>query len=119
MNASLQIWTISTVNTNEENYMDCKISAVAPERIPIVWVGGILSGIALLIRNVDALSENGKRPFHAFDPLGFGRSYRPLFSDDPVRAEEQFVESIEEWRKEMGLEKMIFVGHSFGGYVVI
>jgi pimeloyl-ACP methyl ester carboxylesterase len=61
------------------------------------------------------LSAN--RPFYAFDLLGFGRSSRPPFSLDPIVAEAQFVESIEDWRKEMGLKEFILLGHSFGGYL--
>ncbi len=49
--------------------------------------------------------------------LGFGRSSRPPFSSDPIVAETQFVESIEDWRKEMGLNEIILMGHSFGGYL--
>jgi pimeloyl-ACP methyl ester carboxylesterase len=42
---------------------------------------------------------------------------RPKFSSDPIIAEHQFVDSIEEWRKEMKLEKFILLGHSFGGFL--
>lgn len=38
--------------------------------------------------------------------------------DDGVM-EEEFVYYIEEWRKVVGLEKMIFLGYSFGGYLVM
>jgi pimeloyl-ACP methyl ester carboxylesterase len=61
------------------------------------------------------LSES--RPLYAFDLLGFGRSDRPTFSGDPFVAESQFVESIEDWRKELKLEKIILLGHGFGGFL--
>jgi pimeloyl-ACP methyl ester carboxylesterase len=49
--------------------------------------------------------------------LGFGRSSRFKFSEDPKEAEAQFVDSIEAWRIRMKLEKIILLGHSFGGYL--
>ena len=49
--------------------------------------------------------------------VGFGRSSRPLFSSDGLEAEQQLVRSIEAWRKEMKLEKMILLGHSMGGFL--
>jgi len=39
------------------------------------------------------------------------------FPDDPEGCENKMVEMIEKWRKEMKIEKMILLGHSFGGYV--
>lgn len=101
-NSSLKIWTVSTTSHR-------------PDLVPIVLVHGFCGGIALWLHNIDELSEEGTRAFHAFDLLGFGRSSRPLFSADPIVAETQFIESIEDWRKEMKLEQMILLGHSFGG----
>lgn len=48
---------------------------------------------------------------------GFGRSSRPLFSNDGKEAEEQLVRSVEEWRREMQLEKFVLLGHSMGGFL--
>jgi pimeloyl-ACP methyl ester carboxylesterase len=96
-------WTLS-VNTESQN-------------TPIVLVHGFCGGIGLWIHNVDALSE--QRPLYAFDLLGFGRSSRPNFSSDPIVAETQFVEAIEDWRKAMKLDQtpIILMGHSFGGFL--
>ena len=58
-----------------------------------------------------------KRPVYAFDLLGFGRSSRPKFQGSPEQVEETFINSIEEWRKALGLQKIILLGHSFGGYL--
>jgi pimeloyl-ACP methyl ester carboxylesterase len=65
--------------------------------------------------NIEELSNN--RPVIAFDLLGFGRSSRPSFSIDPKVAETQFIESIEDWRKQMGLEEFVLLGHGFGAYI--
>jgi pimeloyl-ACP methyl ester carboxylesterase len=100
-NNSLKMWTVSA-NTESAN-------------IPIVLVHGFCGGVGLWLHNIDALSEN--RPFYAFDLLGFGRSSRPNFSTDPIVAENQFIESIEDWRKALNLNEIILMGHSFGGYL--
>ena len=49
--------------------------------------------------------------------LGFGRSSRPVFSNEAQKAEEQLVRSVEEWRREMQLEKFVLLGHSMGGFL--
>lgn len=78
-------------------------------------VHGFGGGVGLWVLNLDHLSKN--RSVYAFDLLGFGRSSRPHFSTDAETAEKEFVESIESWRKEQGLEKFILLGHSLGGFL--
>jgi cardiolipin-specific phospholipase len=62
---------------------------------------------------------------YALDWLGMGRSARVPFSikakrdDIPARvheAESFFVDSLEQWRAKVGLEKMTLIGHSLGAY---
>lgn len=83
--------------------------------IPIILIHGMGGGIGLWALNMDSLSQN--RPLYAFDVLGFGCSSRPRFSKKADVAEREFVESVEDWRKQKGLERMIVLGHSLGGYI--
>ncbi|XP_069020648.1 (Lyso)-N-acylphosphatidylethanolamine lipase [Embiotoca jacksoni] len=104
-----RIWTLTLTNKAV-----CKL-AEQESKTPLVMVHGFGGGVGLWIRNLDALSHS--RPVYAFDLLGFGRSSRPPFPSDAEKAEEQFVSSIEQWRQSVGLENMILLGHSLGGYL--
>ena len=96
-----RIWTVSA-NTDSD-------------KIPLVLVHGFCGAIGLWAHNIDKLSES--RPLYAIDVLGFGRSSRPTFSNDPIIAENEFVDSLNEWRKALNIKKMILLGHSFGGFL--
>ncbi|XP_020893261.1 1-acylglycerol-3-phosphate O-acyltransferase ABHD5 isoform X2 [Exaiptasia diaphana] len=85
------------------------------KNIPLVMVHGFGGGLGLWALNIDDLAKN--RPVYTFDLLGFGRSSRPHFSSEADMTEQEFVESIESWRKELGLEKFILLGHSLGGFL--
>ena len=91
-------------------------SNVASKNVPLVLLHGFGGGIGLWALNLDQLSAD--RPVYAFDLPGFARSSRPTFSQDPLEAEQQFVNLIEEWRIQIGLnEPFILLGHSFGGFL--
>ncbi|KAG7524037.1 hypothetical protein JOB18_006082 [Solea senegalensis] len=102
-----RIWTLSLTNKAAHK--------PATPKTPLVMVHGFGGGVGLWIRNLDALSRS--RTVYAFDLLGFGRSSRPQFPTDAAKAEEQFVQSIEQWRESVGLDSMILLGHSLGGYL--
>ncbi|XP_073714488.1 1-acylglycerol-3-phosphate O-acyltransferase ABHD5-like [Misgurnus anguillicaudatus] len=74
------------------------------------------TSLAHLKKAEDKILKEG-RPVYALDLLGFGRSSRPIFGNDAQEVEEQFVQSLEDWRQSVGLEHMILLGHDFGGYV--
>ncbi|CAG9766292.1 unnamed protein product [Ceutorhynchus assimilis] len=96
-----KIWTLS-FNTDSP-------------KTPLVLIHGLGAGVALWCLNIDDLADT--RPVYAFDMLGFGRSSRPDFETDAIKAEKQMVSSIEEWRKEMKLKDFILCGHSMGGFL--
>jgi abhydrolase domain-containing protein 4 len=96
-----RIWTVS-VNTESKN-------------IPFVLIHGYAGGAALWVQNIDALAQNN--PVYAIDLLGFGKSSRSEFSSDAETIEKQYCDSIERWSKAMKIDKMILVGHSFGGFL--
>ncbi|GIY63800.1 hypothetical protein CDAR_601451 [Caerostris darwini] len=106
----------SNVQTDE-----CKIRSLSANKnaednaTPLVLLHGFASGIGLWVLNIDSLSQD--RPLYALDILGFGLSSRPVFSKDSEMAENQFVESIESWRKKVGIKNFILLGHSMGGYL--
>ena len=56
---------------------------------------------------------------HALDTFGVGLSSRGKWHGKMTLEESKnyYIESIEEWRKSMGLSDFILAGHSFGGYI--
>lgn len=83
---------------------------------PLVLVHGFGAALGHWARNLDTLAQY--HTVYAIDLIGFGRSGRPYFKPkNAEEAEEFFIESLEGWRKQVGLEKFNLLGHSFGGYV--
>lgn len=60
--------------------------------------------------NLDEFAAH--RPVYAIDLLGFGKSSRPKFADDPLEIEMQYVEFLEKWRQQMNIPKMILLGET-------
>ncbi|KAL6776482.1 CGI58 [Auxenochlorella protothecoides x Auxenochlorella symbiontica] len=87
-----------------------------PDAPPLVAIPGYAAGSGHAFRIVDGLASAFH--FHAVDLLGTGLSGRPRF---PARSTEEavafFVESLEAWRAAAGLDRMLLMGHSMGGYL--
>ena len=107
------------------------INSVSPSPTappPAVVLHGYGAGLGFFFRNFPSLAQwAGRRgsSVYALDWLGMGRSARVPFKikakrDDVAgrvtEAESFFVDSLEQWRAKMGLEKMTLVGHSLGAY---
>ncbi|KAJ2459872.1 hypothetical protein GGF42_001197 [Coemansia sp. RSA 2424] len=99
--------------------------STAQQRRNLVMTHGYFTGVGFFYRNYRDLGQVPGWDVYAIDWLGMGRSSRPAYKsrrsegeDKRVsHAEEFFVESLEEWRKRMGIDKMVLCGHSFGGYM--
>lgn len=97
----------------------------AQDETSIVIVHGYGAGAAFFFRNMQALAALPKSRLYALDWLGMGRSSRPGFptprgrtTEERMRSTEDFfLESLEQWRVKMNIERMVLVGHSLGGYI--
>jgi pimeloyl-ACP methyl ester carboxylesterase len=88
---------------------------------PLVLLHGYANGALYFYRNLIGLANHFPHVF-SLDLLGWGLSSRPSFDlvDKSVEtAEAFFVESLEQWRIQQGIDTMILAGHSMGGYISI
>jgi len=106
-----------------------KPSPTAPP--PAVLLHDFGAGLGFFFLNFNALAQwAGQRgsAVYAVDWLGMGRSARVPFHIKAERddlqgrsreAEAFFIDSLEQWRAKLGLEKMTLIGHSLGGFLVV
>ena len=85
------------------------------EKPPLVLLHGFGCGILQFYKNLDHLHSD--RRLYALDLPGFARSTRIPFPADAEGAECEFVEVLERWREGVGLEQMVLLGHSLGGFL--
>jgi len=84
---------------------------------PIVLMHGFAMGAASWCKNLDAMAALAGTVY-SIDWPGCGLSSNPRFPlrSGPDTCETFFVERLEAWRRSLGIERMVLVGHSFGGY---
>eukprot|EP00051_Salpingoeca_urceolata_P005358 m.72619 g.72619 ORF g.72619 m.72619 type:complete len:448 (+) comp14260_c0_seq1:248-1591(+) len=108
---ALEINTLMPIEHGDADAM------AADPRPPLVLLHGFGGGIGLWSLNIDELSKQYR--VYAIDLLGFGRSSRPKIAHLPksvAESEDLVVETLEAWRKAVGLDRFYLAGHSFGGY---
>jgi pimeloyl-ACP methyl ester carboxylesterase len=83
---------------------------------PLVLLHGFGAGVGFWVCNLLELSKH--HTVYAIDLPGFGRSSRaPFTGTTPEEAETFFLNSLEQWRKAMDLDRFTLLGHSFGAYL--
>ena len=90
---------------------------------PLVILHGYMNASAYFYRNFGSLA-NYFQQIYALDMMGWGLSSRPAFEEvvdghNVKGAEDFFVESLEAWRSQNNIDRMILAGHSFGGYMSV
>ncbi|KAJ3256272.1 hypothetical protein HK103_005635 [Boothiomyces macroporosus] len=87
----------------------------------LVMTHGYGAGLGFYYKNYNELKKMDGFNVYAIDWLGMANSSRPSFVKSHYRdtedkvvsdAEDFFVDSLEEWRKKMGLDQMVLLGHS-------
>uniref|UniRef100_A0A7S4N987 AB hydrolase-1 domain-containing protein n=1 Tax=Odontella aurita TaxID=265563 RepID=A0A7S4N987_9STRA len=121
---------ISTVSSDDDHLVIHGVKVInrrvatqegSESKSPLVLLHGYMNGSLYFYKNLYGLARHFGT-VHALDMLGWGLSSRPTFQlpDDTVEsAEAFFVESLEEWRKKNGIDKMMLGGHSMGGYLSV
>jgi cardiolipin-specific phospholipase len=117
--------------TDYINTLEFASPATKDSKEAVVVVHGYAAALGFFFRNWDAVARaadaTGRRTFF-LDWLGMGLSSRPNPSilaapaGAPLearvaRAEHFFLSSLEAWRAAEGIERMVLVGHSLGGYL--
>ena len=82
----------------------------------LVLLHGFLAGLASFYPMMADLSKHYR--LWCIDLIGMGLSSRPEFTCTSTEETiDYFVESLEQWRKQVGLERFHLAGQSFGGYM--
>lgn len=91
-------------------------TVIAGSGPPLVVLHGHGGGVGVWIDEIDALAAHYR--LYLVDWLGWGRSDRPAYTGSGAeRSRDWWVESLEDWRRAMGLEDFYLLGHSLGGWL--
>eukprot|EP00753_Platysulcus_tardus_P020966 PLAT8513.1.p2 GENE.PLAT8513.1~~PLAT8513.1.p2 ORF type:complete len:432 (-),score=191.40 PLAT8513.1:79-1332(-) len=94
------------------------LAAEGDDEVPVVMLHGYASALGSWFAAGDWPVLRSKYRVYALDWPGWGRSSRHRWEIETVEeAEDYFVEALEEWRQQKGIERMRLVGHSLGGYL--
>lgn len=108
------------ISQRTSSFIHCAYNKEGRRELPVVMAHGLGAGLAFFYKNFTPLIDDGWKVY-AFDWLGMGRSGRPAFPHYPQNSVETivqfFIDSMDEWRERMGLQRFILVGHSLGGYL--
>lgn len=111
-------YQITPIQINDKHVINTfqTVEYSAENKPPLVLIHGWGSGLGLWATNIDELSNH--YTIYAIDLLGFGMSSRPKFKGKtPEDAKQFWIDSIEQWRNEMKLDKFYLLGHSLGGFL--
>lgn len=104
-----------------------------PER-HIVLIHGYMAAMGYFVKNFEDLAKlYGNLVIHAIDMPGFGNSARILFPKELIKlpkgatlaeeinqiigVENWFIDKIEQWRLQRGIEHFVLIAHSMGAYL--
>lgn len=94
-----------------------------PQKKNLVIAHGYGAGLGFFYKNYESLANLPGYNVLSVDWLGMANSSRPRYptkhrkmTDDQIvqQSEDFFIDSLDEWREKMGIEKMVLAGHSLG-----
>ncbi|GAB4823981.1 hypothetical protein N2152v2_011027 [Parachlorella kessleri] len=105
------------VGPRKDEYMHTITAGLQHTDCPtLVAIPGYAAGSGFFFRVFDGLSTAFR--LFAVDLLGTGLSGRPPFkARNTKETEDFFISSLDKWRQEEGIDKMVLMGHSLGGYL--
>jgi pimeloyl-ACP methyl ester carboxylesterase len=92
---------------------------------PLVCLHGYASGSGIYYAAAAPLAERWPGPVYILDSPGTGLSSRPPWTKVTAQtcpleeAEGFFIDRLEGWRRNMGIDRMVLCGHSLGGYLSV